>query len=208
MRFVTRMVNKDGGAQINDLRSSSWEAAGGKRLRFNTSQHKDDKVIEATQGDAERKGSGVEVALTKPARKKLDLAAGVYFPMQHSMALVEAARAGQTSLKADLYDGGDKGEKVYATNAIIGRKASPGAIAHAASLKEGDKLAAASSWPLSISYFEPGSEKIDAVPAYELAFRFYENGVSTGLQIDYGDFAISGDLTELHFLEQTKCEQR
>ena len=54
-------------------------------------------------------------------------------------------------------------------------------------------------------FFEPGPRKADAVPTYELAFRFYENGVSTKLYIDYGDFAIRGELKELTFLEETPC---
>ena len=41
---------------------------------------------------------------------------------------------------------------------------------------------------------------------YELSFRFYENGVSSRLYIDYGDFAIRGELKELTFLEEGKCE--
>ena len=45
----------------------------------------------------------------------------------------------------------------------------------------------------------------EAVPTYELAFRFYENGVSSKLFIDYGDFAIRGELKELTFLEEEKC---
>ena len=36
--------------------------------------------------------------------------------------------------------------------------------------------------------------------------RFYENGVSTKLHIDYGDFAINGALTALDYLEPTRCE--
>jgi hypothetical protein len=63
------------------------------------------------------------------------------------------------------------------------------------------------SWPIAISYFEPGSEKKDAVPTYELGYRFFDNGVSTGLKIDYGDFAIRGDLSAIEMLEPSKCQE-
>jgi hypothetical protein len=206
MRFVTRTTNQDGSSQLNDLRSSSWEDLG-RKLRFSSSQYRDDRLTEATQGDAARpdETATAAVELTRPAPKKIQLGAGVYFPIQHSAALIRAARAGQVVFKAELYDGSEKGEKVYATSAIIGRELKPGAKAMPASVKNGEKLDALSSWPISISYFEPGSDKKDALPAYELAFRFYENGVSTKLAIDYGDFAITGELKELTFHEPGKC---
>lgn len=209
MRFVTRMVGKDGAAQVSDLRTSSWEDPEGKRLRFSTTQYKDDVLLENTQGDAARAGknpNGISVDLAEPARKRLTLKEGIYFPIQHSIALIEAARAGRTRLVADLYDGSDKGEKVYGTNSVIGKEVPAGAKKLGSKLKEAASLDRMKSWPIAISYFEPGAEKRDAVPVYELAFRFFDNGVSSGLQIDYGEFSIRGELSDLSFLEPSKCD--
>jgi len=64
------------------------------------------------------------------------------------------------------------------------------------------------SWPVSISYFDPQKEKQDGLPSYELAFLYFENGVSRRLFIDYGDFAIRGVLKDITFLEATKCETK
>ena len=47
--------------------------------------------------------------------------------------------------------------------------------------------------------------KVDAPPAYELSFRYYENGVTTDLKIDYGEFAIKGDLKDITFHDAGKC---
>ena len=207
MRFVTRMTNQEGAQQLSDLRTSSWEEAKGRRLRFNSTQLRDDAPPDATQGDAARSadGSSVEVDLEKPEKKRFRIAGSVYFPIQHSMALVAAARAGRTSFAADLYDGAEKGDKVNPTHAVIGAPMKPGPMKSAASVKNADKLDALASWPVAISYFEPGNERKDSPPSYELAFRFYENGVSTRLRIDYGEFAINGELSELTFLEPARC---
>ncbi len=205
MRFVTRMLSGEGGSQLNDLRSSSFEDSTGKSFRFNSSSYKDDQLSDTTQGDATRGQDGVEVQLTKPAKKNVKMAAGVYYPVQHSAALIEAARAGKTIFIGDLYDGSEKGEKVYNTTSAIGRRIAPGAVKSPAALKNGDVLDRQTSWPVAISYFEPGSEKKDAVPSYELSFRFFDNGVSTGLRIDYGEFAIKGELKELVFLDAASC---
>lgn len=206
MRFVTRMTNQEGEAQINDLRTSSWEAAAGQQLRFNSTQYRNDQVAETAQGDAARaEGGAISVDLTKPDKKKVNFGPSVMFPIQHSMELIAAARAGKDHLTADLYDGSEKGDKINTTSTAIGRKAQGGSIKSPASLKNGDKLDALASWPMAISYYDVGGDQKDSIPTYELSFRFYENGVSTKLTIDYGEFAIKGDLTELTFLEPAKC---
>jgi hypothetical protein len=205
MRFVTRMTNQEGVAQVNDLRTTSFEELAQHRLRFSSSQYENQKLSEASQGSA-GPGNGssfTEVKLTKPAKKTVKLPSDIYFPIQHSLALVEAARAGHSQFTANLYDGSDKGEKFYETSAVIGPPAAPGT---ANGPGGADKLNGLASWPIAIGYFEPGPTRLDALPTYELSFRFYENGVSSRLYIDYGDFAIRGELKELTFLEEGKCE--
>jgi envelope integrity protein B len=210
MRFVTQMVNQSGTTMITDLRSSSWEEASGKRFRFNSSQYRDEKATEVTAGDAARANTtdDIKVELTKPAKKGLSLSAGVYFPVQHSIALIKAAKAGKTIFRADLYDGSEKGEKVYDTVSFIGRSLAPGGNRKLPAVKNAESLDRLAAWPVSIGYFEPGSDRRDAVPVYELTFLFFEDGVSRKLFIDYGEFAIRGALKEITFHEPSKCEQK
>ena len=58
-------------------------------------------------------------------------------------------------------------------------------------------------WPIAISYFEPG--KKDVQPAYVLSIDMFDNGVSGALKLDYGDFALKGEMTELTLLPQKPC---
>ncbi len=210
MRFVTRMTNQEGATTMTDMRSSSWEDALAKSFRFNSSQYKDSKLSEATNGDAARASAGGEakVELTKPEKKEVKLKGGTYFPIQHSIALLAAAKNGDRMLAADLYDGSEKGEKVYATTSYIGPAKLPGFNKSLPAVTAAAPLDGLKSWPVSISYFEPGSEKKDAVPAYELAFIYFENGVSRRLFIDYGDFAIRGTMKDITFHDAIKCEPK
>ncbi len=207
MRFVTRMSNQEGAETINDLRTSSWEELAGKRLRFSSTQYQNEEIAEASQGDAVRNKttSGADVELVKPQKKKLALPANIYFPMQHAAALIQSAKNGQPNFAANLYDGSEKGEKYYVTNAVIGKKYTPGAIANAAAIKDVAKLEGLASWPVAISYFDAGKDKEDTPPAYELSFRYFENGVTENLKIDYGQFALKGELKELTVLPQAMC---
>lgn len=207
MRFVTRMTNQDGAATINDLRTNSFEDLAAHQLKFSSTQYENQKLSESSQGSAgpATGATSTEVKLTKPEKKTVKLPPDMYFPIQHSIALMGAAEAGKSMFTANLYDGSDKGEKFYETNAIIGPRAAPGSAEVADKVLNGDKLNGLASWPIAIGYFEPGPVRSEALPTYELAFRFYENGVSSKLYIDYGDFAIRGDLKELTFLDEEKC---
>lgn len=209
MRFVTRVVDRNGASTLNDLRTSSWEAAAGDKMRFFLSQYRGKELTETTEGVAGRKPKDGEISveLTKPANRALKLGREVYFPIQHSIALLEAAQDGRRQLPARLYDGSEQGETVFDTNSFIGN-ALPEATALNGvpeKLRKVAKLDSLTAWPVSISYYEPEAKGTDAAPSYELAFRFHQNGISSRLLIDYGDFAIRGELTELTLLEAEDC---
>ena len=210
MRFVTRTTSQEGSQKLNDLRSSSFEDGAFKSLKFSSSQYADEQQSEQTGGDASRNGDGgkIKVEVTRPAKLSLTLDAATLFPIQHSIQVLEAARAGKTLFSSDLYDGSEKGEKVYATTAVIGNKAAPGHNAKLPKIANADKLDKLAAWPVSLSYFEKGKDATDATPAYELAFLFFENGVSRRLFIDYGEFAVRGMLKELTFLDPLPCDKK
>ena len=209
MRFVTRVTDRNGTSSVNDLRTSSWEAAAGDQMRFLLSQYRGKELTESTEGTAGRENASVAVELTKPTTRALNLDKEVFFPIQHSIALLEAASAGRRQFPARLYDGSEQGETVFDTNSFIGNKLSeknaltgvPEELRHLAKL---DTLPA---WPVAISYYEANAQGTDATPSYELAFRFHANGISSNLLIDYGDFAIRGKLTKLTLLDPDTCSQ-
>src|SRR5690606_6149207 len=104
MRFVTEMRSSEGEPVLSDQRSSTWEDGEGRMFRFNTTQLRNQKPAETTVGDANRAGpqGEVKVDITKPAKSTKTLAPGTFFPVQHSIALIEAARGGKEKLQADI----------------------------------------------------------------------------------------------------------
>jgi hypothetical protein len=206
-RLVTRMTQQNGNTVVADLRLTTWEDGVGKRFRFDSTQYRDDKVSEAATGEATRQGGAgeVKVDLTKPDKRSIFLPAGTYFPIQHTIALIRAARAGKASFRADLYDGSERGEKVFDTVAALGRPLAPGANRKLAGVAGADRLDAVRSWPVSIAFFEARAGRLDALPTYEIGFWMFENGVSRKLSFDYGDFALEGDLKDIVFHEPSKC---
>jgi envelope integrity protein B len=206
MRMVTQMTDSQGQTNLTDLRSSTWEQGDGQKFRFQSAQYLNDKLGDVTMGRAVREppNEAVKVKLSQPSRAELNLSGQVLFPTQHSLALIDAARTGQALFQAKIYDGSEKGRKVYDTTAFIGGKVAAGTDADKLEQTAKDKgLGALASWPVSIGYFEPKGG--DLTPSYQIDFRLYENGVSRELLIDYGDFSIHGTLTALEYLKATEC---
>lgn len=208
IRLVTEMTNQEGTSAVTDLRSSTWEDGPGKQFRFNSTQYRDEKITETSSGNAakEPSDSGVVVDLKKPEEEKLRYSGPILFPTQHSRQVLEAAQDGRRIVQAKIFDGSEKGRRLYATTAFIGNKQLPGAgKKRLGNIENDDKLDTLTSWPVTISYFD-GVKESETTPDYEMSFQLFANGVSRDIMIDYGEFAVRGALTSLEFFKQTKCE--
>jgi len=205
MRMVTKMTDTQGQTNLTDLRSSTWEQGDGQKFRFQSAQYLNDKLGDITMGRAVRETpkEAVKVKLSQPSAAELDLSGPLLFPTQHSFALIAAARTGQGLFQARVYDGSEKGQKVYDTTAFIGTEVQPGSDPKLEQVAQDKGLGELASWPVSIGYFE--AKGGDLTPSYQIDFRLYENGVSRDLLIDYGDFSIHGTLTSLEYLKATEC---
>ena len=205
MRMVTQMTDTQGQTNLTDLRSSTWEQGDGQKFRFQSAQYLNDKLGDITMGRAVRETpkEAVKVKLSQPSAAELDLSGPLLFPTQHSFALIAAARTGQGLFQARVYDGSEKGQKVYDTTAFIGSEVQPGSDPKLEQVAKDKGLGELASWPVSIGYFE--AKGGDLTPSYQIDFRLYENGVSRDLLIDYGDFSIHGTLTSLEYLKATEC---
>ena len=205
MRMVTQMTNSQGQTNLTDLRSSTWEQGDGQKFRFQSAQYLNDKLGDVTMGRAVREtpNEAVQVKLSQPSTAELNLSGPLLFPTQHSFALIAAARTGQGLFQARVYDGSEKGQKVYDTTAFIGSEVQPGDDPKLEQVAKDKGLGELPSWPVSIGYFE--AKGGDLTPSYQIDFRLYENGVSRELLIDYGDFSIHGTLTSLEYLKAPEC---
>jgi len=205
-RFVSRIDDQEGGSRLTDLRTTSYEDALGDVFQFVTKSFVDRRLADESKGVATRDGDTVIVDLAKPGTKQATLADGPLFPTQHLVKVIETAETGGTILQADLYDGSETGEKVFATTAIIGK---PGGGADEAGTDEAAavaKLGAGARWPVRLSYFDTAAGRAEQTPMYELSFLVYANGVARKLELDYGDFTILGRLTSVEYLEAKPCE--
>ncbi|ASP36598.1 hypothetical protein CHH27_03450 [Labrenzia sp. VG12] len=206
-RFVTEFQDTNGGSQITDLQTTSFEEPAAASYQFLSKTFVDQKLVEETRGTAHAGADARTVELKQPAEKSLEIGGDVLFPTEHLLAILKAADENVHFLAADIYDGAETGEKVYATTTVIGTRAvndlQGNADAVAASL-DGETY-----WPVTVAYFDPSKDDAsgELMPVYQLAFRLYENGISSHLKLDYGDFTIHGKMASLELYEEGDCPQ-
>lgn len=220
MRMVTRTSNNDGESSVSDLRSSFVEAADGRNFSFESQNFRDRRLSESSAGRAvvEQNSAGrsenagnrrLRVRLSEPERKEVVLNVDALFPVEHSIKLLEAAKSGDRLFSAEIYDGSEKGEQIFTVIAAIGEEMTAEAKVTLPPLEGADarQLQTRTAWPVSLSYFERDNPRDDAAPTYELAFVFFDNGVSRRLMIDYGTFAIRGTMTSLTIMPPEPCQR-
>lgn len=204
-RRVMELRPSEGETQLFDNQVASWESGDGLSLQINDKQFINNRLDTETRLKADidaDPGKGGRGAISEPKPEQFDLPSGVLFPMAHQKRLMEAAERGETRDVSILYDGAS-GAKVYKVISFIGkRKDASGDAGDDKALKD------MPSWPLSITFYEydKDTKTTEELPAYQISFPIYENGVAGRLSIDYGGYVISGKLASLELLNQQKCE--
>jgi hypothetical protein len=200
-RMVVNIGNDDGNMGRLDFQISTFESGEGDLYSFDSRTRLNQEVIEAVVGEARRLTSGIEVTLTEPTEKTVQLDDDTLFPSQHLQAILDAAVSDRNFLAAQLYEGAGTGEVSDAVTAAIGGVESSGS--------EGALRNGVRHWPVSVGYFggADGSEEVfgEETPSYQMQFTLYENGVTNDLLMDYGDYALSGSLEQIEPLEKPDC---
>jgi hypothetical protein len=204
-RQVSELDNGEGKVTLSDLRSTTWEDAAAKRFVYKSENHINQRLIDSVEGEAERQLDKVAVSLFKPIEKKFELDTAVTFPTDHMRLIIEAARREQTILELPIYDGSEKGEKVYHTLSVIGRAIDSNERVPTDAAAHLQALANLKRWPVTVSYFDRAAAGGDQAPVYSIKFEVYDNGISRALMLDYNDFAISGELTSLEIRDTKPC---
>ena len=205
-RLVNRFDYKEGSSRLFDTQSSSWETGDGKAMNYSekeyvNSKQEGEKRISVARPGSENAG---EVSITLPAEKKLSISAETVFPMRHQLRLMDAALKGKTRDVSLVYDGSDEDKTVLAIS-FIGKRKNPGEGHDDADNPQAVPLKSLASWPVTIGYYATDVNAPET-PLYQINFDMYENGVSTNLVMDYGNFALSGKLAHLDFLKAETCK--
>lgn len=182
-------VTRNGGAVTMESDYTTLESKDGHHLVFRTVQKSNNAVLQTVSGEAtvDAHGHGF-VQYEKPLHKKLTLPAGTLFPMAHTAAILAAAQKGLPNIAPLLFDGTspDGAQETYITLLGWGLP------------KDGPPFPALTGLPagrVHVAFFSRTPESI--LPDYEIGMRYFANGVSDMLDMDFGDFHMQGTLHTL-----------
>lgn len=199
-RVRLTLVTGEGDDAETDSNYSSWESKDGRNYRFTVRNLRDGKLAEELRGEAglaDNAGAG-EARFSMPAGARFDLPKASAFPTEHTVQIIEAARAGANHLSRVIFDGASL-DGPLEVNAIIGA-AAPSAKSPADAA--GD-LTGGRSWRVRMAFFPLDSQA--AEPDYEVGVRLFENGVADNFLLDYGGYSVSANLERLEALPRPRC---
>lgn len=207
-RQVSELNGSEGKSTLSDLRSTSWEDAGGKSYRFKIDTRMNDGNPSNVDGIAERTGDHVTVKLKQPVAKTFTLDGSTVFPTEQVRRIIAAAREGKSLLELTVYDGSDNGEKVYNTLTVIGKPIAGDKVTTPDPSTSNDTMKTLTRWPVTVSYYDRDakSNSGEQTPTYAMSFELYENGVSRALKLDYNDFVIAGTLDKFEVKSAKPCK--
>ena len=200
-RFVTR-ISTGADERITDQQTTTFEDVANGMFQFATRTFVDQRPDRDVKGIAEREGDETSVEITSPEERALDLPETA-FPTQHMMELLAAAQQGDTLFERDLYDGSDEADRVLATTAVIGPEQAADEVPEGLPEAEFEGRAF---WPVTIAYYSKDDAAGEALPLYRIEFDLYDNGVTHEILMDYGDFTLTGTLSEIEMREADACE--
>lgn len=178
---------------------AAQESLDGRHLSFKTQETRNGKLLRIVSGEATLNpdGSGV-VHYRQPLTKTLTLPAGTLFPIAHTASILAAAQKGDKELTTPLFDGTlpDGPEDTYVT--LLNWSAPPADSPYQAL----QKLAVGH---VHIAFYDRNAHTM--MPEYEMGMRYFANGVSDQLHLDFGDFKMQGTLSTLDLPATPTCAQ-
>ncbi|MCA3357964.1 MAG: cell envelope integrity EipB family protein [Roseomonas sp.] len=192
-RFTMTLRNREGTELETGSDYATLESMDGRNLRFSLTQVTQGAVSSRVAGQAELGADSSGVArYSEPEAKELPIPPGTLLPNTHTIAALNAARAGQRLLVAPIFDG-TSADGAQQTTTFLSPWQGPQPIAEAPS------LSALGSSRMRIAFFEPGADQAGgaSTPSYEVSLRYFENGVADDMIMDFGDFTVRAKLVRL-----------
>jgi hypothetical protein len=192
-RFTMTLRNREGTELETGSDYATLESMDGRNLRFSLTHMTQGAVKNRVAGQAELTADGSGVArYSEPEVKELPIPPGTLLPNTHTIAALNAARAGQRLLVAPIFDG-TTADGAQQTTTVLSPWQGPQPVPEAPS------LSTLGSSRMRIAFFEPDGEQAGGArtPSYEVSLRYFENGVADDMIMDFGDFTVRAKLMKL-----------
>jgi hypothetical protein len=195
--LVVDMTDKDGqeSRMVSDY--ATFESKDGTRLDFHSRQQTGNAVTQVLDGTAVLNHSGGHghADFTNPEKRRVNLPEGTLLPNAHTMAVIAGAMDGKKFLSMPLFDGtgADGAQDSFVVLESWDRQHT----------SRWHSLADLPSGRVHIAFFDRNGPS--QTPDYEIAMRYFDNGVADNLVMDFGDFAVDGILQQFSLRTPPRC---
>lgn len=186
-KMILLIRNQDGSLNRTVSVYDTWESKNGHRFSFLLRQGDGKTMKTEDQGTAVTGPDGGKVVYAVPKGRVEKLPPGTLFPMAHTRAILEAAAAGKPYIDPPLFDGTSIHGAEHTFVAILAR--------NAAGKDRFPPLAALPSTLVDIGFWRRDSK--DDEPDFRTQMRYFTDGVSRDVRLDFGNFVMMGKLTKL-----------
>ena len=203
---------------------SAFEQKDGSEYTFVVQRFHNDTLAEEFKGGVKRGTDEVmTVSFDNEALKQQVLSKGVLLPSEHTVELLRLAKAGSKFFNAKVVDGGDV-HGVMEANAFIGAALEQSQFAEQfpvikvlqdagnAKTKDADiknfdvSLYKPKAYKISMAFYSEKKQGTDTgEPDYQMTMIMQDNGVVTGMIMDYPEFSMIAELKALQGFDKPVC---
>lgn len=179
---------------------ATWEAKDGSSYRYFIKDSQDGSAGNQRRGELRYAETGAEGKLTTelPARGETDIPR-VLLPVQHTLALIERAGAGDVVFLAKIFDA-TVDEKPVEISAGFGPALSNGR----SKAEDFAPLKNIPSRHVDFAFFVQNLP--DGTPDFEQSVQLFDNGIVSQVNFEFGGLPVLGTLRKLEMLEPQTCE--
>ncbi len=179
---------------------ATWEAKDGSSYRYFIRDSQDGATGNQRRGELRYPKPGADGKLTTelPARGETDVPA-VLLPVQHTLALIERAGAGDVVFLATIFDA-TVDEKPVEISASFGPALSDGP----SKAEDFAPLKNVPSRHVDFAFFVQNLP--DGTPDFEQSVQLFDNGIVSQVNFEFGGLPVLGILRKLEVLEAQACQ--
>ncbi|GAN87383.1 cell envelope integrity EipB family protein [Komagataeibacter intermedius] len=186
-----RTVGRDGAESVSDSDYAVLEEKDGSSLVFRADQTENGQPAPRIAGEAHMHPTGGKVHYTAPVAHDVTLPAGTLFPVAHTAAIIQAGQDGRGQIAPFLFDGTVDTGALGTYVLLLGRDTQPVAGTFPV-------LATLAAQRVHVAYYNTTTR--DMTPVFETGVRYFTNGVADQVDMDFGQFRMSGTLREFRLL--------
>ena len=189
----------DGEGHRFEWSQATWEAKDGSSYRYFIKDSQDGNTGNQRRGELVYPKAGADGRLTTelPSKGETDIPP-VLLPVQHTLALIDHAGAGEAVFLAQIFDA-TVDEKPVEISAGFGPSEADGKT----KAEDFAPLKGVPSRHVDFAFFVQNLP--DGTPDFEQSIQLFDNGVVSRVNFEFGGLPVLGTLRKLEVLEPQKC---